>query len=322
MSRSTFKYTFIPADASMQVECRIGNLAGGLLDDELIQAAKQHFFRQSGGEENADQLRRASSDEKKILAQRFRDNQRNNQYLQNLDDEKIVNYLESQLSNPSCEIMALTVPTKGNNFSAVSMYVGGSSNQRNDRASKLLESCGHRLPETSGQKTPGIYGDVFVGRCYDNEGDDEWYRTDFVPADLDEQSEWIQISRIDGGGGGKSSGSSHAPSLTGILGQMQSSTTDDNFSWSQTDDEVELSLSVSSETSVKDLQIKFFRDSLVVKLLDKVLLEGSTGGTVALDDCTYTLQDTRSDARELTIILAKKDIGRTWAHAFKTSKKL
>jgi CS domain len=319
MARSTFQYIFIPADSSVEVECRTGSTAGGLLDDELIKAAKQHFFHQSGGEENLQRLRQASPEEKIMLAKQFRENQRNNQYIENLDDDLIIKYLESQFSEPSCEIMALTVPTKGNNYNAVSMYVGGSSNQRNDKASKLLEACGHRLPETSGQKVPGIFGDVFVGRCYDNEGADDWHRTDFVLSDLDEKSDWIQISRIDGGGGGKSSGGSHAPSLNSILGEMQSPMTDDKdgISWSQTDDEVEISLSISSESSVNDLKVTFSRDSLVVKLLDEIIVDGFTGGMIALDDCTYTLQESKSHGRELTIILAKRDVGRTWAYALK-----
>lgn len=322
MAKTTFQYVFIPADSSAPVETRIGDTSGGLSHDELVKTAKQYFFQQSGGDARARILREASADERKALAQQFRDaqastnaNPQQQQLMQQLDDEQILSFLESQHSNPNCEIMALTVPTRGNNYHAVSMYVSESSDKKNERASNLLEACGHRLPETAGQKTAGVYGDVFVGRCYDNEGEDEWRRADFGPQDLNESADWIQIARAQGGGGG--SGASNVASLTGTLSQLKKQEEDLGYTWNQTSDEVELKFSVAASVKSKDVSIKFARSSLTVKVAGEILLDGPTGGNVVVDDSTYTLQDSHGGGRELCLVLGKSDEGRAWAYAVK-----
>ena len=318
MIKNTFQYIFIPADSSLPVESRAGNTSGGLSNDELVQTAKQYFFEQSGGGEQARMLREASPEERLVIVQRFRESQsENNNYAQlaQLTDSQILDFLESQHANPHCEIMALTVPTVGNNYQAVSMYVSEASNKRNDRASNLLESCGHRLPEYSGQSTPGIYGDVFVGRCYDNEGEDEWRRVDFGPEDMNESADWIQIARSQGGGGG--SGASNVASLTGTLGQLKQQQEDLGYTWSQTSDDVELKFSVPSNIKSKAVIVKFSRSALTINVDGDTILEGPTGGNVSVDDSTYTLQDDDQGGRELCIVLGKKDEGRTWPYAVK-----
>ena len=319
MPKNTFKYVFIPADSSVPVDSKTASASGGLSNDELVKTAKQYFFEQSGGGIQARLLREASPEERQAVAQQFRESQGTNPQLQQLEDTQILSFIESQHANPNCEIMALTVPTQGNGYYAVSMYVSESSDQRNDRASNLLEACGHRLPEAAGQKTPGIYGDVFVGRCYDNEGEDEWRRANFGPEDLEERSDWIQIARAQGGGGG--SGASNVASLTGTMGQLKQQQQDQQidlgYSWSQTTDEVELKFSVAASITSKAVSIKFSRSSLTVKVGGETLLDGSTGGNVAVDDSTYTLQDDDQGGRELCIVLGKIDEGRNWAYAVK-----
>ena len=315
MPKNTFQYVFIPADSSAPIESKTASAAGGLSNDELVKTAKQYFFEQSGGGIQARMLSEASPEERQAVAQQFRESQGNNPQLAQLQDEQILSFLESQHANPNCEIMALTVPTLGNNYHAVSMYVSESSDQRNERASSFLEACGHRLPEAAGQKTPGIYGDVFVGRCYDNEGSDEWRRANLGPGDLQETADWIQIARAQGGGGG--SGASNVASLTGTMGQLKQQQEDLGYTWSQTSDEIELKFSVAANISSKAVSVKFLRASLTVKVGGATLLEGSTGGNVSVDDSTYTLQDDDQGGRELCIVLGKIDEGRNWAYAVK-----
>ncbi|KAI2489431.1 hypothetical protein MHU86_25163 [Fragilaria crotonensis] len=287
MPKNTFKYVFIPADSSVPVESKTASASGGLSNDELVKTAKQYFFEQSGGGIQARMLREASPEERQAVAQQFRESQGNNPQLQQLEDAQILSFIESQHANPNCEIMALTVPTQGNGYYAVS------------------------------QKTPGIYGDVFVGRCYDNEGEDEWRRADFGPEDL-EEIDWIQIARAQGGGGG--SGASNVASLTGTMGQLkqqQEQQKDLGYTWSQTSDEIELKFSVAASITSKTVSVKFSRSSLTVKVGGETLLEGPTGGNVAVDDSTYTLQDDDQGGRELCIVLGKIDEGRNWAYAVK-----
>jgi HSP20 family molecular chaperone IbpA len=317
--KQTFQYVFIPADPSAPVESRTGDKAGGLTDDELVLSAKQYFFVQSGGAKKAQALKEASPEQRHQLAEQFREAQTGNPMMQKLSDEQILSFVESSQSNPQCEIMALTVPTKGNGYQAVSMYVSESGEGRNDRASNLLEACGHRLPETANKRTPGVYGDVFCGRCHDNEGEDEWRRVDFEPRDMEESSDWMTIAKRQGGGGG--SGASNVASLTGTMGQLQSQQQvqqkqedDLGYTWDQTEDEVEMKMAVPATIKAKDVSIKFARSSLTVKVGGEVLVEGATGGTVVVDESTYTLQDS-GEGRELCIIMGKHEEGKTWAQA-------
>ena len=311
----TFQYVFIPADSSAPVKTRTGDTSGGLTDDELVKNAKQYFFEQSGGAAKARALKEASPEDRQALVQQFRDSQASNPQMQKLEDAQILSFLDATNSNPNCEIMALTVPTKGNNYQAISMYVSETGDKRNERASNLVAMSGHRLPEAVGQKTAGVYGDVFVGRCLDDEGRDDWLRVDFTELDLEERADWIQIARAQGGGGG--SGASNVASLTGTMGQLKTKEEDLGYTWTQTVDEVELKFAVAANIRGKDVNIKFSRSSLTVKVAGETLLEGPTGGAVVVDDSTYTLQDDDKGGRELCLIMGKHDEGRTWAYAVK-----
>jgi hypothetical protein len=332
-SNDLFKYLLIPADPSVAIETKTADKAGGLEDDELAKSAKNYFFERSGAAEKSLLLKQASTEQRSQLAQRWRDQQsatQQNKKMQmaaaQLSEEQILSLLESQQASPSCEIMALTVPTKGNSFQAVSMYLSQEpQTDYNQRASQLLQACGHALPEQEGTGKPaGIYGDAFVGRCHDDEQGDEWSRIDFTEADLlndsNNSTSWMTVAKASGGGGG--SGSSNVSSLTGTLSQMGYQPTPeqqaDGYKWEQTNDQVELKFVVPAGTKAKQCQVKFQRSSLRVQVHGEMLAEGSTGGNCVVDDCTYTLQEegNASDPRrELCVVLEKSEPGIVWAHA-------
>jgi hypothetical protein len=210
--------------------------------------------------------------------------------------------------------MALTIPMKGNNFRAVSMYASDRSENLplNPRATALMQACGHAPPQAEG-KAPGVYGDVFVGRCEDNEQSDVWQRLDMTVAEVEDpaRSDWCRIARSPGGGGGSGAA---AASLSGVMQQTISSSGLSNVTWSQTDDEVQVDFQVASGTKAKYVKVSFGMNSLKVTVAGQTLLQGTTGGTVNVDECTYTLQDS-GDGRELCVILSKKDAGVVWPHA-------
>mmetsp|Transcript_26100 Transcript_26100/g.39495 ORF Transcript_26100/g.39495 Transcript_26100/m.39495 type:complete len:322 (+) Transcript_26100:25-990(+) len=317
-----FQYVLIPADSSLPVECKTGDGSGGLSNDELVKSAKDYFFAQSGGASKVSAWQQATPDQRHAIAQQWRKHQKDQSI--NMTDDQILNYIQATQTNPSCEIMALTVPTRGNDYNAVSMYVSDHSSEseiRNERASQLLLDCGHRLPETASRKEAGIYGDVFVGRCYDNEQDEDegWKRLDFTHDDLASKSDWIKIAKSTNGGGG--SGASNAASLSGTLNQMNMNSSKQNeellgYKWDQTEEEVEIRFTVAADVKAKNVQIKFQHSSLSVKVSGETLAEGATGGAVVVDECTYTLQDDADNKRELCVILIKND-GRVWPHAVK-----
>jgi hypothetical protein len=331
------------AAASRSIETKTGDKAGGLENDELVQSAKKYFFERSGAAKKAIILQQASPEQRSQLAQRWREQQQststtntqNNQMQMTaaqLSDEQILSLLESQQASPSCEIMALTVPTKGNSFQAVSMYLSQEPQTiYNQRASQLLQACGHALPDQEGRQPSGVYGDVFVGRCHDDESS-EWSRLDFSVVDLNSNSSWMTVALASGGGGG--SGMSNVSSLTGTLSQMgyqqqqPSEQQADGYKWEQTNDTVELKFVVPAGTKAKQCLVTFQRSHLRVQVHGgaPLLVEGSTGGNCIVDECTFTLQDEgnhhpdSNPRRELCVVLEKREPGIVWAHAVVASK--
>jgi hypothetical protein len=91
------------------------------------------------------------------------------------------------------------------------------------------------------------------------------------------------------------------------------------YTWSQTDDEVELKFKCHSEIKGKHVQIKFGHSSLKVQVAGETLVEGGLGGTIVVDESTYTLQD-EGKWRELCVVLGKTEAGRLWAHALADGK--
>jgi len=316
-----FLYVVIPADSSLPLEERTGDKSGGLNDDELIREAKTYFFHQSGGPQRAAALDSASAEETQRLAAELRSQAAGNTRLQEMSDESLMQMIKSTQASPQCEIIALTFPTAGNQYQAVSMYVAEhSQGEFNLRATQLLLECGHQAPTPSdSSKVTGVYGDVFVGRCHDDEVRDDWTRVDFCKQDADLTSPWINIANTNGGGGGHGK---TAASLSGVMEQMQvkgggapTNPQDDlGFTWGQTNDEVEIKFKVPPGTKAKYCKVTFAILSLKVTVAGQTLCQGPTGGKVVTNESTFTIQD-EENGRELCITLQKKDTGAIWGFA-------
>lgn len=310
-----FAYVFVPANEEEPIEQREGDKSGGLSDDVLVNTAKQYFFQQSGGDARAAALTSASPEERTSLAQQLRaqitsENPNAASQLSKMEDDALVSLVQSTQGSPSCEIMILTVPTKGNQYHAVSMYASDNPGglRLNPRATALMKACGHAF---QGEEA-GVNGDVFVGRCIDNEADDVWRRIDLTAKEVEspDTAEWCAIARSPGGGGG--SGAAAAPSLRGLM--TQSSSSGEEVTWSQSDDEVEIKFQVASGTKAKYVKVSFAMTTLKVVVAGQTLLQGNTGGNVDVDASTYTLQDV-PNARELCVVLGKNNVGTIWPHA-------
>ena len=263
-----FKYVFIPAVDSEPITTLEASKAGGLQDDELAKSAKSYFFEKNGGAAQAQQLDNATDEEKKALAQHIRSQYANSEaasQLMKMDDDALISIVRSSQASPTCEITALTVPTPLNGHHAVSMYGDDQGRTRNlpfnERATDLMKACGHALPpvtDSEDGKQAGIYGDVFVGRCKDDEVGDVWERLDLtedeVQGDLNNVN-WIRTATKQGGGGGN--GGSSAASMSSVMNQMASGGADvnseqkgDGYTWNQTEDEVEIKFAVAPGVKV------------------------------------------------------------------------
>lgn len=296
----------------------------------------------------AQALDNASPHEKTQLAQKIRKEYSSSSpsysnQLKDMDDDAILSLFKSTHASATCEIICLTVPTPLNGFKAVSMYGDDNARNRNyplnKRATELMKACGHALPSDSSNedgKPSGVYGDVFVGRCHDNEMEDIWERVDInveeIEGDLD-IVEWCRTARKKGGGGGQ--GGSSAASLSSTLqnmgkgggndamshkraitGGMYQEGEENGYKWSQTEEEVELRFAVAPGTKAKYVKVKFGQKTLKVTVAGQTLCDGETWGSVQVDESTYTLQDNAEvQGRELCVTLSKKDVGEVWNFA-------
>jgi len=241
-------------------------------------------------------------------------------------------YKASANHAPSCDIIALTVPTSANKHHAVSMYLNSEAKEsnvlKNERAMDLLNICQHSSRE--------IFGDVFVGRCHDDELSDVWERIDFTVDDANPNAEWCHVARQPNGGGGLGANGGVAHSLTGSLGntfarammssqQVQATPMDgreideqdEGYTWSQTDDEVEMKFSVASGTKAQYVKVNFQWNAIKVTVAGQTLLQGELGGSVLIDGSTYTIQDTKDGGRELCITLEKDQSDTVWTCAMR-----
>jgi hypothetical protein len=197
----------------------------------------------------------------------------------------------------------------------------------NTRATALMLACGHTLPdahENEDGKPSGVYGDVFIGRCIDDEARDIWERLDITPNEVQgdlEDKEWCRIARRKGGGGGHNS--KPAASLSGMMsnvlsGNSNTTTTNNSssnigengYTWAQTDDEVELKFSLPSGTKAKYIKVKFSSKALKITAAGQTLCDGDLWSSVRVDECTYTVQDD-----ELCVTLSKK-VEENWIRVF------
>jgi hypothetical protein len=349
-----FKYLLVPAVESEPISSHSASKAGGLSNDALNQHAKSYFYEQSGGAARAKVLEQASPAEKKQLAQKIRDQYASSPaaaQLAAMEDDALIEILKTQEASTSCEITCLTVPTPLNDHRAVSMY--GDDNARtkdyplNTRATAIMKACGHAFPADASNedgKPSGIYGDVFIGRCHDNEIEDIWERVDITQEEVEgdlSKIEWCKVAKRKGGGGGnggvaaslsntlqnigkqqqQQTGGSAASAAVPSLGEVPGEHRENGFKWTQNDEEVELRFSVAPGTKAKYVKVKFGRKSLKVVVAGQTLCDGVTWGDVSVDDSTFTIEDNsdpNSKGRELCISLGKRNEGETWNFAIES----
>mmetsp|Transcript_16055 Transcript_16055/g.17703 ORF Transcript_16055/g.17703 Transcript_16055/m.17703 type:complete len:465 (-) Transcript_16055:84-1478(-) len=320
--------------------------------------------------------------------------------ISSMDDDEVIQLLKlqeqqkmqqesssSSSSMTSCEITCLTIPTKLNQHTAVSMYGDDTARTKNytfnTRATNLMTACGHAFPQNSSAssvdgsprntvvmggeedgKPNGMYGDVFVGRSIDDETNDIWERVDLLPEEVGGNSNsssgiatvselnkiaWCKIAKKKGGGGGMGGGrGGSAPSLKNTIQKFQqaamteatssaaatssnststptiTNVDDDgndiqdedelNYTWIQTNEELELKFVVPITTTTKQVQVKFGMKSLTVTLNNVVLCEGDLWDEIDVDGSTYTFQNENKSkqTKEICVSLEKHNQGQTW----------
>lgn len=236
--------------------------------------------------------------------------------------------LEKVMASTRVQIVPLLLPTKASKFKAVSMYVddqGIAKNlPKNARASSIAMACG---------QPSEVRGDAFLGRLYDNEaeadGKDSWYRMDMTIQDCSSDASWVRTAKTttsarSGGGGGDVQA---LRALTDRLASSQARASldvdrsgykggkTDEYTWSQSDDEVEIVVPVPTECDKKNISVQFKTKSINVAVDGKQILSGNLFASVHPDDCTWTLSKGKS--RVLTVSLEKVNQDTNWSSLLK-----
>lgn len=81
------------------------------------------------------------------------------------------------------------------------------------------------------------------------------------------------------------------------------------YSWSQQGDEIQITFKLEKSATKKDVKVGFKPKALTVTVSGSSLLNGSLGGEVDVEECTWTLAGGGS---ELQVMLTKKDAKDIW----------
>lgn len=134
----------------------------------------------------------------KVKTERSRIENERATLISNLETLRQVNNTNTSLIN----ILPLTLPTKSNGFTTVSMYVNVAANIMNagvnTLATEIVRACNNNsnnVDTNSNFTAATIYGDTFIGKAYDEEGKD-WRRLSFYLPDLNLDSGWIASSKL------------------------------------------------------------------------------------------------------------------------------
>lgn len=171
---SSFTFVRVPADEAAPLE-EVSAVCGGLEADVLKELAKAHFARAAAGRDDAAAL--AAAREADIVRACAESGQA-------APDPALLAHAAAHAA--AVEITLLTVPLPPT-FLSVALYSDPEAARRggrvNARATALASACGH-------PPTTQLLGDVFLGRCKDDERGDAWLRVSITAAEASPAAPW------------------------------------------------------------------------------------------------------------------------------------
>lgn len=212
--------------------------------------------------------------------------------------EKLKKVLKDDLG--SIEAFSLSHPNEKNQFTSVNLYldeVGQLKHlPKNDRAIALAATCG--------MANVPLVGDVFIGRLqYSKSG---IRNLDFTLEDLNSTSSWLQTIQQDNYEYGIQTNRAIRPE-DNIQNAPTIHQTTDGYSWSETEDSIEIIYQPHSDQSIsaQDIKITFHSKSIQVKHKDgTILLSLSLYRGIVADESTWTIHD-----GDIEMTLEKADFG-------------
>ena len=254
----------------------------------------------------------------------------------------------------------LSLPCKDNEYIGVSIYCdrnGQSSNKPiNKRVTSLAAFCQHKT---------SIYGDAFIGRYHDDERY-EWKRLDFSLSDMKSEAAWVlQTQKMNRGknmGGLSTSGQMHkiinnqpaaaataaaggtgggesitAPPVFDMTPAVPAASIGGNTTWSDTGDDIEVTIRLADSVKKSDLSIAvrstslqfsckdptidattLFRDPTDLNPIDtQILGSDELAHMVDASTSTWTMERTKTMGLHVLFTLCKKDEGTIWTELYR-----
>lgn len=257
----TFRYVYIPADASVPVSERTAVVYDDARGrgDQLTVLLKPHF---SSGSVDADALRRVVE----------------STHLGN-DASKLGQVTPESIAASGGGVETFRLAD------GVSLYLDAVSALKslplNERAAALASQCGYgSVP---------LYGDMFVGRTDKETGNNADFTTDDMRP---ETAEWLRgaaeqnLARQAAESGSRAGGVASED-----LYNVQNGT-GDGYTWSQTEEDVEVQVPLPTGAKAKACKVAFGRRKLQIDISGGISLNfDPLYGTVAPDDCTWSVSD-------------------------------
>lgn len=205
----------------------------------------------------------------------------------------------------SVETFSLVHPGDTNHFMGVYIYLDEvgllKKLPNNRRASQMAAACGFH-------PAPNFYGDVFIGRVQtkpimanvdfvagvDTSAEAEWMRRA-----VSENLAWQQeLNKVTGRTG------ETQPAHAGTDGNVAS---EDTFTWTQDDDEVEFTVPFDSSIHKASVKVTFLSRMVKVKYAGDERVSVKLYGGIDVDGCTWTI-----DGNNLVITCEKASSGEIW----------
>ncbi|CAE7669039.1 unnamed protein product [Symbiodinium necroappetens] len=110
-----------------------------------------------------------------------------------------------------------------------------------------------------------------------------------------------------GGGKGQSQGTGGYDSAPSADEEVE--TQEDGYTWSQKGEEVQIAIKLPQATTKKEVKVVFKQTTIAVLASGKTLLDGTLGGKVETDECTWCLVN---GGTELNVMLTKQSEKDNW----------
>lgn len=309
-----FKCVFVPVDDSLPLKELSLSKEGGLEKDALRLLAEEHFSASGDAIDREAQISEAKA-----------------QLASSGVDPSSVDFSNMSRMGSSVEIVTVSVATPANGYNSVVLYCDANrsfkSLRSNVRATRLLQEAGHTEAL--------IHGDCFFGRALDDERI-EWERLDFSIEDLNSDASWVRAAKAANAGKNLS-----AYTSTGALkmiqqqqqhqqnsnsqetGCVKGDESQNEMSWSQTSDEVELRFNVPTSLTSKDIKVVIGAKKLAINVVNSDVtpippsFERFVGNgielynTVSVGDSTWSLMTEGKDKKVLCVTLSKA-VNVTW----------